>query len=218
MVVPAKRLALAKTRLRPGARPGPSWGGAHRGGHGDHEDLVLALLGDTLEAALASPAVGTVWVVTDDPRVARVARGLGAGVTPDSPGAGLNAALAHGAAQAGPGPVAALHSDLPALRPGELTGALATAGDHVRSFVADADGTGTTLLAVTRGALRPSFGRGSAAAHAAGGAVALTGGWPGLRRDVDTTEHLALARALGTGPRTGALALGPGRQRPEACA
>ncbi len=68
--------------------------------------------------------------------------------------------------------------------------------------MADTEGTGTTLLAVTSGDLAPSFGPGSAAAHAASGAVALDGDWPGLRRDVDTPEHLTAARALGTGPRT----------------
>ncbi|WP_082556514.1 2-phospho-L-lactate guanylyltransferase [Modestobacter sp. Leaf380] len=202
VVVPAKRLALAKTRLGPvGDR------------RADHEDLVLALLGDTLEAALASPAVGVLWVVTDEPRAAGLARALGARVVPDAPAAGLNAALAHGAAVAGGAPVAALHSDLPALRPAELTGALLAAAGHERSSVTDAEGTGTTLLAVTRGELRPAFGAGSATAHAAGGAVPLAGDWPGLRRDVDTVAHLAVARALGTGPRTAVARAGP-----DACA
>ena len=194
VVVPAKRLALAKTRLGP------------TGTRAEHEALVLALLGDTLGAAAAARAVDQLWVVTDDPRTAALAAGLGARVVPDSPDAGLNAALAHGAATTGVRCVAALHSDLPALRPAELDDALGRAAVVPRSFVADADGTGTTLLAVTDGDLRPAFGRGSAAAHAAGGAVALTGDWPGLRRDVDTVEHLAVARALGTGPRTAASA------------
>ncbi len=209
VVVPAKRLALAKTRLgRHGVR-GPA-----------HEDLVLALLGDTLAAAAASPAVASLWVVTAEPRVAAVARSLGARVVPDEPDAGLNAALAHGAVVAGGAPVAALHSDLPALRPAELTAALDAAVGHDRAFVVDADGTGTTLLAVTSGELAPAFGAGSAAVHAAGGAAALAGDWPGLRRDVDTTAHLQLARALGTGPRTEALAQGRGGpvDSPGACA
>lgn len=205
VVVPAKRLALAKTRLGSPA--------SRRENAPAHADLVLALLGDTLAAALASPVVGAVWLVTDDPRAARVGTSLGTRVVPDRPGAGLNAALAHGARVAGPGPVAALHSDLPALRPGELTDALTAASGHLRSFVPDADGSGTTLLAVTTGELTPAFGPGSAAGHAAGGAVLLAGDWPGLRRDVDTAEHLAVALALGTGPRTAAI-----RARPNACA
>jgi len=200
VVVPVKPLGLAKTRLGPATT------------RAAHEDLVLALLGDTLEAALASPAVGTLWVVTDDPRVAAAAAGAGARVAPDVPAAGLNAALVHGARTAGGSRVAAMHADLPALRTTELTGALAAAGHHRRAFVADAEGTGTTLLAVTGGDLSPAFGPGSAAAHAAGGAVPLTGDWPGLRRDVDTPAHLVDARALGTGPRSRADA------RPGACA
>ena len=74
-----------------------------------------------------------------------------------------------------------------------------------RAFVADADGTGTTLLTGVRTALAPRFGHGSARAHRAGGAVELTGSWPGLVRDVDTDADLRAAVALGAGPRTAAL-------------
>lgn len=190
VVVPAKRLAVAKTRLGP------------TGTRAAHEELVLAMLGDTLDAVLGCPAVGAAWVVTDDPRAAAVAAAGGARVVPDAPAAGLDAALRHGALATGNPLVAALHSDLPALRAGELAGALGAAAAQWRAFVADADGTGTTLLAVTDGVLAPAFGPGSAAAHAASGAVPLEGGWPGLRRDVDTPAHLAEAAALGTGPRT----------------
>ncbi len=190
VVVPAKRLDRAKTRLGP------------TGTRAAHEELVLAMLGDTLDAVLACSAVGSAWVVTDDPRAAAVAAVAGARVVPDVPAAGLDAALHHGAAAAANPLVAALHSDLPALRADELAGALGAAAAVRRSFVADADGTGTTLLAVTDGVLAPAFGPGSAAAHAASGAVALAGAWPGLRRDVDTPAHLAEAARLGTGPRT----------------
>ncbi|SDG74563.1 2-phospho-L-lactate guanylyltransferase [Klenkia brasiliensis] len=190
VVVPAKRLAVAKTRLGP------------TGTRAAHEDLVLAMLGDTLDAVAGCAAVGSAWVVTDDPRAAAVAAAAGARVLADPPAGGLDAALRHGAAAAGNPLVATLHSDLPALRADELAAALGAAAAHRRSFVADAEGTGTTLLAVTDGLLEPAFGPGSAAAHTASGAVALPGGWPGLRRDVDTPAHLAEAQRLGTGPRT----------------
>lgn len=196
VVVPAKQLASAKTRLAPltaGLAGDPTAG---------HEQLVLALLADTVSAALASPAVGRVLVVTDDPRAAALVTGLGAQTTPDEPRRGLNAALAHGARVAGDGPVAALHSDLPALRPAELAAALTAAAGHRRSFVCDAAGTGTTLLAVRGGELAPRFGPGSAAAHADGGAVPLDGDWPGLRQDVDTPADLQAARRIGVGSRT----------------
>jgi 2-phospho-L-lactate guanylyltransferase len=199
VVVPAKRLDAAKTRLAPLTAT------LSGGTSAAHEELVLALLGDTVAAALASPAVGLVLVVTDDPRAAAVVTGLGARTVDDRPGRGLNAALEHGARVArtgGAGPLAALNSDLPALRAAELSDALAEAAGRPRSFVADTAGTGTTLLAVPAGELDPRFGPGSAAAHTAAGAVSLTGRWPGLRQDVDTPADLAAARQLGVGPRT----------------
>ncbi|GHJ13441.1 hypothetical protein TPA0908_14360 [Micromonospora sp. AKA38] len=193
VVTPVKHLGVAKSRLR-GALPGVP-----------HEELALALAADTVRAALACPAVGRVLVVTDDPRVTATVTAAGARVAGD-PAGGLNAAFRHGAAVAGPrAPVAALTADLPALRPAELAAAL-RAAEGVRGFVADAPGTGTVLLATPPGVpLAPRFGPGSAGAHAAGGALPLTGDWPSLRRDVDTAADLATAAGLGLGPRTGAL-------------
>ena len=194
IVVPAKRLAVAKTRLRPLTA---SLGSAR------HDELVLALLADTVTAAGACPAVDAVLVVTDDPAAADVVRGLGARTIPDEPGSGLNPALEHGARSA-PGPaVAALSSDLPALRPAELAAALRAAElTAPRCFVADAHGTGTTLLTAAGTELAPRFGAGSADAHRAGGAVPLVGNWPGLVRDVDTEDDLRAALQLGAGRQT----------------
>ncbi|SCL34032.1 2-phospho-L-lactate guanylyltransferase [Micromonospora pallida] len=196
VVVPVKRLEVAKSRLR-GALPGVP-----------HESLALALALDTVRAVLACDAVAALLVVTDDPRVAPAVRAAGARVLPDVPDAGLNAALRHGAAAAG-GPVAGLTADLPALRPAELGAALRAAADPgVRHFVADSPGDGTVLLTAPAGVpLDPRFGAGSAGAHAASGALPLTGGWPTLRRDVDTPADLAEATRLGLGPRTAALAV-----------
>ncbi|MFC4145559.1 2-phospho-L-lactate guanylyltransferase [Micromonospora mangrovi] len=197
VVVPVKRLEVAKSRLR-GALPGVP-----------HEELALALAADTVRAVRACPVVAEVLVVTDDPRVGAELRAAGARTVPDAPDAGLNAAFRHGAALAGPhAPVAALTADLPALRPVELAAALraAAAPPGVRRFVADAPGSGTVLLTAPAGVpLAPRFGVGSAAAHAAGGALPLVGAWPTLRRDVDTADDLAGAARLGLGPRTAAL-------------
>ncbi|MFC4021358.1 2-phospho-L-lactate guanylyltransferase [Micromonospora sp. GCM10011542] len=197
VVLPVKRLAAAKSRLR-GALPGVP-----------HEDLALALAADTLRALLACPAVAGVLVVTDDARVAATARDAGARVLPDEPDAGLNAAFRHGAAAAGAGWVAGITADLPALRPADLAAALHAARSNparVRRFVPDAPGDGTVLLAAPPGVpLDPRFGHGSAAAHAASGALPLVGRWPTLRRDVDTATDLAAATRLGLGPRTAAL-------------
>jgi 2-phospho-L-lactate guanylyltransferase len=199
VVVPAKRLAFAKTRLRPLTSAG--------GSPSAHADLVLALLADTVAAALACPVVGGVLVVTDDPAAAAEVTRLGARTVPDEPDSGLNPALEHGARTAGGPAVAALSSDLPALGPGELAAALAAAEAAPRCFVADAHGTGTTLLTAVGTPLRPAFGPGSAAAHRAGGAVELSGDWPGLVRDVDTAADLRAALKLGTGTRTSGLAV-----------
>ena len=193
IVVPAKRLAVAKTRLRPLTEV---LGGS------SHDELVLALLADTVSAALACPAVAEVVVVTDDPAAADVVGRLGARTLDDEPDRGLNPALEHGARNVSSPAVAALSSDLPALRPAELAAALGSAEAAPRCFVPDADGTGTTLLTALGTPLLPRFGPGSAEAHRSGGAVALTGDWPGLVRDVDTDADLAEALLLGAGPRT----------------
>ena len=199
VVVPAKRLAVAKTRLRPLTAV------LGDGSAAGHDALVLALLADTVAAAVACPVVAEVVVVTDDPAATGVVRALGARTVADEPDAGLNAALAHGALSAAEPAVAALSSDLPALRPAELAAALGAAATFPSAFVADAQGTGTTLLTAVGVPLQPRFGAASAEAHRAAGATALTGDWPGLVRDVDTDADLRAALALGAGPRTTAV-------------
>lgn len=192
VVVPLKPLDAAKSRLR-GAVPASV-----------HARLVLALAQDTVAAISASGPVANVIVVTSDPVAACALTRLGARVVPDRPGEGLNAAVGIGA-DGLTGPVAALAADLAALRPTDVAEALRAAAGR-RVFVADAAGTGTTMLAARDGvALRPAFGPDSAARHAASGAVPLRGAWPGLRRDVDTADDLAAARTLGLGRYTSAL-------------
>jgi 2-phospho-L-lactate guanylyltransferase len=202
LIVPLKPLPLAKSRL------------AAVAGDALRPFLALAFAEDTVAAALACPLVGSVAVVTDDPLAAgRLAR-LGARIVPDAPGRGLNAALAYGAATVRrevPGAaVAALNADLPALRPLELGRVLGAAGGHDRSFVADAAGEGTTLLAAApRAELAPAFGGASRARHLRSGAVELSmAGVDSVRRDVDTGEDLRGALVLGVGPRTAASARG----------
>ncbi len=195
VVVPVKGLAVGKTRLTRFAGPA-------------RQDLALAFAVDTVGAALAAEGVGVVLVVTDDSRVAEQALGAGAQVVADAPRAGLNPAIMHGARVAAarwPGrPLAALSADLPALRPGELAYALLTAADLPAAFVADTEGTGTTLLTAATGhELDPRFGHRSRARHSAAGAVELvTGPLASLRRDVDTEVDLYDAGRLGLGART----------------
>ncbi len=198
LVVPVKRLALAKSRLA-------SVAGTHR------SDLALAFALDTVEAALACQPVRLVVAVTDEPVAATALVDLGATVVADRPDAGLNPALAHGAefarARHRDCGVGALSADLPALRPSELTVALGQAAGHDVCFVRDAGGDGTTLLLARPGApLEPQFGASSARLHAQAGAVELTGELASVRRDVDTEDDLAAAALLGLGPRSAAVA------------
>jgi len=198
VVVPVKRLEIAKSRLR-STLPAV-----------DHDALVLAICLDTVSAALACPAVARVVVVTDDARAGASLQAAGALVVADEPDSGLNPAVQHGAESAAKlaadDGVAVLSADLPALRPAELATALAAAAGHLRSFVSDTARTGTTLLAVAAGQpLGAAYGTESRAAHAASGAIELTGEWPSLRRDVDTATDLRDASALGLGPHTAAL-------------
>jgi 2-phospho-L-lactate guanylyltransferase len=194
VVVPVKLLVAAKSRL----------------GIDDalrRQDLALAMATDVVAAALLADDVDGVLVVTNDLRAAAALEPMGVTVVADASDAGLNAALEDGERAArGWWPragVAALSSDLPALRTEELSSALLAAGEHDRSLVADESGAGTTLLCA-RGSTRlaPEFGGRSRWRHEAAGAVALTGDWPTLRRDVDTPADLEAARALGVGAAT----------------
>lgn len=199
LIIAVKRLDAAKTRLSslfaaaaPGAR----------------EDLVLAMLVDTITAAQAVPAVGGITVVTPDHRAAETARLHGAGVLIDPTPAGhpdpLNEALrrAEAAVVESTVNVAVLQGDLPALQARELAQAVSAARVHPRSLVEDRHGTGTAALFSFGVPLDPSFGTDSARRHANSGAVALAAAWPGLRCDIDTPEDLAAALRLGVGTTT----------------
>ena len=193
VIIPVKPAAHGKSRLRvPGV---------------GREHLARAIALDTIEAATATARV---VVVTDDAQTAAEARRLGALVCAD-PGDGLDAAVAAGAASAGADAHrAALLGDLPALLPAELAAALREAESVSRAAVADADGTGTTLVTAGPGVPWASaFGSGSFARHVALGCVPLTvPDAATLRCDVDTAEQLADAAALGLGPRTAAIVSG----------
>src|SRR5437764_1418696 len=136
VVVPVKRLELAKTRLsvEPELR----------------RELALAMATDTVLACLHTGGVVEVVVVTDDDVAGPAMRALGASVVPDEPDAGLNPALVHGrnfvrGRQASVA-TALVSSDLPSLTPAALRSLLDRAGSLEMGCVADAAGTGTTLL------------------------------------------------------------------------
>jgi len=189
LLVPVKALSRAKSRLV-GADAETRVG------------LMRAFAMDAIVAAAQSVHVHAVHVVTDE-------AGFdvrGAGVLPDEGGGDLNAALRNAAVRvrlANPGTsVAVMCADLPALRTADLDAAL-TAGMSPRWFVADAAGTGTTLLAAGPGVdLEPHFGADSARRHEESGAVSVKADVPTLRIDVDTDADLVRARQVGVGPYT----------------
>jgi 2-phospho-L-lactate/phosphoenolpyruvate guanylyltransferase len=193
VLVPVKLTAIAKSRLS-GVTPQL------------RQRLAVAFALDTVAAALRCSLVDRVLVVTDDPAGSRFAT-LGAVVVPDEPDAGLNPALEHAwrhARRLHPlTSIAAISSDLPALRPDDLERAL-TVTDHPRWFVSDAAHDGTTMIASVEGApWTPRFGQHSRVAHRAAGMFELDiAGIERLRRDVDTDVDLRDAERYGLGPET----------------
>lgn len=190
VLVPVKAPALGKSRLRvpEHVRPG----------------LATAFALDALHAARETPAVTEVVVVTADPGFTSRCTELGIATLPD--GDGLNASLVGAAAAVRSRlrdavPVA-LCADLPCLRPDDLAEALAQVAGGGTWFVADADGTGTTMYAAPYDAFEPRFGTGSRRAHTAAGAIEVVGELHSLRRDVDDEATLAEALRLGPGPFT----------------
>jgi 2-phospho-L-lactate/phosphoenolpyruvate guanylyltransferase len=181
VIVPVKPADVGKSRL--GAEPG----------------LVRAIALDTVEAALAARRVGRVLVVTADasfPTRAEIVRE----VAP----AGLDSAIAAGLDAAGDGPRAVLLGDLPSLRPADLDEALHRAEALPTTFVADREGTGSTLVTAAAGIeLRHAFGPESARRHRRLGLAELVlPAGSTVPLDVDTPEQLAATPDLG--PRTAA--------------
>ena len=190
VVVPVKPAAQGKSRLA--GFLGPT----------DRAALARAMALDTIEAAAATPGVVQVLVVTADDEIRAAVP-----FVVDDPGGGLNAAVRAGVARA-KAPVAVLLGDLPALRPDDLRAALDLAAGHARAFVADAEGTGTTLLTGLAG-VSPRFGPGSASSHEGQGHVRLDiPAGSTLRRDVDVPADVAAVARLGVGPRTAAVLSG----------
>lgn len=193
-VVPQKALASAKSRTGlPDAQ---------------RRELATALLRDTvaaLEETLGVEAVLVLWDDETDRAVLPDVRSVP--VT----GLGLNASLERGAAFAldrlpGRG-IVVVPGDLPALDPAELSHCLAEAARFRRAFLPDRDGIGTTLLTARGGDLRPAYGAGSAARHAATGAASLdVAGVDTVRADVDDLDSLAAVLGGRCGRHTRAVA------------
>ena len=166
-------------------------------------DVSLAMLGDVVEAAVAS---ADVRVVTADPAGRLVAESLGA-VVMDDPDDGQGAAVAAGLEDAD-GVCLVVNADLPRVRPSDLA-ALAVPPRLGRvGIVAAGDGTTNALGLPYPEVFRPLYGPGSAArfvAHALRLALDYEElALPNLVADVDTPIDLERLGARG-GTRTRAL-------------
>ena len=159
--------------------------------------IADAMALDVVAAALSTPTVDRVVVVTSDHHVGWAVREMGADVLPD-PGTGLNDAIAAPAFQV---PWAALLGDLPALTPDGLTEALQAVGHYDVAFVPDAAGTGTTLLAAAKRTVT-HFGADSAARHEAAGYQRVEAVPESVRQDVDDLASLHAAATIGLGERS----------------
>lgn len=192
VVIPVKSLSSAKSRI----------------GAESSATLALAFFRDTLTAVVACPDVGSVVVTTHDEVIAGIARHHGSIVVDDTDHPGINAAAAWAAElSAASRPVAVVVSDLPCLTSAALSAVLAAALTSGTSFLADADGTGTTMW-MTNGThpVDLHFGPSSAEAHRGSHAVDLVDRLDAdvapARRDVDTAANLQDAIRLGVGRHT----------------
>jgi 2-phospho-L-lactate/phosphoenolpyruvate guanylyltransferase len=195
VLVPVKPPAVGKSRL----------GGSLGLGDQERRELAAAFALDTVEACRAAALVSEVLGITDDAGFSAELTAIGCASIPDGTSGDLNGTLRLAAAEAHrrwPDMVpVALLGDLPALRPAELDEVLGALAPGEAAYVADADGSGTTLYTAAYADFAPRFGAGSAVAH---GAVArpVDGVLAGLRRDVDDLTDLRQALDLGVGPRT----------------
>lgn len=195
LIVPVRRADTAKSRL---ADVTP--------------ELARAIAVDTIVAAVRTPSVAVVLVVTDDPELEQVLAPLVGQddaelrVLQQGSVEGLNPSIRLGirTAENDGRALAVMLGDLPALQPAELDGALAAASALPHAVVADHLGTGTTLLTALPGArLEPAFGVDSFARHLRAGHAALELGPDStVRADVDTRADLERAERLGLGQHT----------------
>lgn len=199
VVVPVKGLNEAKSRLLPAGDPA-------------RPELALAFLQDVLTALRDCDGVAQVTVVTDDLIVQQLASDANHRWAPETPHRGLNEAALFGASLTPPGlGVAIVAGDLPCLTGAVLDLVLRRAEIYERTFVADTQGIGTTMLmSHTIAGCTPSFGERSRAHHVVRGYVEL-----GLseiaserqllapaHRDVDTHVDLWDAIRIGVGAAT----------------
>ena len=171
----------------------------------ERRDLVERLLRRTVSAALATPGVVDVVVVSPDPEVLAIA--VAAGARPLAQRSrGLNPALQEARAAIAADRLLILPADLPTVAAGDL-GQVLAAGDRAGNpsvvLAPDRHGRGTNALLLTPPeVIDPAFGGDSRAAHAwlASSADAAYAEIPGiLGLDLDTADDLLLVESLRAG-------------------
>ena len=200
-LVPFKGLTHAKRRLRD-ALPADQV-----------EILGRTMLEDVLAALLAS-SVDAVYVLSEDPAVAALAREAGADALLAAPDPGLNGAIdAAERALIGKGFGASLVAlgDLPLLRSSHVETVLAAGRTHAVVIVPAADGGTSLLWRRPPGVVPARFGPDSADAHARKAALlsvpftCLTGIDVGARADLDTLSDAKWLIRSGHASRTSEL-------------
>ncbi|CAG0964339.1 2-phospho-L-lactate guanylyltransferase [Myxococcaceae bacterium] len=202
-LVPVKRLEQSKSRLRPGLAPDTL------------RELTLAMLADVVDALRAAPEIGTVAVVTEDPKVASAASSFGARPLLRSD-EGLNASL-DGAREVlsreGATALLVVLGDVPGLSATDVRAiceAGAALGPRGAVLVPARDGGTAALLRTPPDVLESRFGPESAARHRD---EATRNGVPfrelasaALAIDLDRPEDVeAFLAGPGAGPRTRAV-------------
>lgn len=192
-ILPVKRFDAAKQRLALGIE------------EERRRELVAAMLADVLAAIRATRPIERTLVVTAEPRAEGLAREAGAELVAD-PGEGghSGAALAgiERATELRAGCALLLPGDCPLLDPRELERLLTGMPNRYVAVVPDRHGTGTNALALAPpDAIRPAFGEGSCARHAAAARAAglphTVEDLPSLALDLDTpADVVALTREL----------------------
>lgn len=185
-LIPVKVLSSAKTRLSPLLDDD-----ARRA-------LTLAMYRDTLDAALACPALDAVAAVTRDDELLSIAEEAGAQPMPE-PG-GLNEALDSAArtlaSRSGVERLLVLAADLPLARAADIAAVVDASADV--AIVPSNDG-GTNAMALTPAAFAFRYGPDSARLHAeAAGEAGLSVerlDLPDLALDIDTPADLERLRS-----------------------
>ena len=192
-LVPVKRLAQAKSRLRPVLSDS------------QRRELVLAMLEDILRLAFGQPAIASTAVVSADDDVLAFARGLGAQPIREPRSArGLNAALAFAAealAREGAAGMLVLPADVPLATPEDIQ-AILSAWQEAQVVLCPSHSGGTNALALRPPQALPlRFGPRSFAAHRRAaverGLPVAVVSRPGLAVDIDRPEDLRAVLAAG---------------------